>query len=282
MSGPTDSDASVYEVTASEPLPDGWLLAVRIPAPTRLCDGHFPGSPIVPGVTQLALVERALTAWRGTPTALAAIASLRLRQPVLPGDELEVRLRERAGGEVSFEVTRGGVLIANGVANGVATGMAAAMAPRPPDAGSPIASVASAFPPVEELLPHRGPMLFAGAVLAAAGGELVAQAAIPGDSPLAPGGVAPGFLALEAAAQTAGLHEAVGRADTAPGPRLGYLVAVRDAVLHLPSFPTGAPLRVTVRDAGGMGALASYEIEVALAADGRPVAQGRLSTYAVT
>lgn len=284
---PAPEGAAAFEVTASGPGADGgWTMAVRIPAGSSLCEGHFPGHAIVPGVTQLALVVRALGDWRGKAAGLGGIPSLRLRQPVLPGDELDVWVKEGDGEAVALEVRRGGVVVANGAVRAAEDGdvrdaplLASPRTQPPPPRGEGRGD--EGFPPVEALVPHRGAMLLVCAVLASDAASLTARAAVSPANPLVAAGLAPAWLALEAAAQAAALHEALARsAEPGPptGPRIGYLVSVRDAELGDP-FPAGAPLLVTVRGAGGAGGLATYEVEVGLETDGRQVARGRLATY---
>lgn len=175
-----------------------------------------------------------------------------------------------------FEVRRGGVVVANGSVTRGAPHLASPRTqPPPPRAGTE-------FPAVEQLVPHRGPMLLAREVLTADPDSLSARAVVPSSNALALSGLCPAWLGLEAAAQAAALHEALGRMAAASGapsaPRIGYLVAVRDALLAEP-FPAGTALIASVRAAGAAGGLASYEAAVSLEADGRPVARGRLSTY---
>jgi len=283
---PAPEGPAAYEVTASGPGAEGggWAMVVGFPVDTALCDGHFPGHAIVPGVAQLALVERALGEWRGKAAGLGGIPSLRLRQPVLPGDELDVWVKEGDREAVAFEVRRGGVVVANGAVRAAkdddvrdAPLLLRSQPPPPRREGRGD----SAFPPVEELVPHRGAMLLVRAVIACDPASLTARAAVSPVNPLVVSGLAPSWLALEAAAQAAALHEALARIAE-PGspsePRIGYLVSVRDAELGAP-FATGAPLLVAVRGAGGAGGLATYEVEVTLETDGRPVARGRLATY---
>lgn len=279
---PAPEGTGTYEVTASGPGAEGgWRLVVGIPAGSSLCEGHFPGHPIVPGVAQLALVERALRDWQGA-SGISGISSLRLRQPVLPGEELDVWVREGDGEAVVFEVRRGGVVVANGSVRDSRDLRDAPLLLRsqpPPPRGEGRGD--AAFPPVEELVPHRGAMLLVREVLAAGTESLTARAAVSPANSLIDAGRAPSWLALEAAAQAAALHEALARSSE-PGspsePRIGYLVSVRDAELGAP-FAAGTPLLVTVRGAGGAGGLATYEVEVGLETDGRPVARGRLATY---
>ena len=119
------SEGLGYEVLGSGPAGDthlaqvaheGWLLTVRIPATSPLFTGHFPGHPILPGVAQLALVTRALADWRGPGIALAGVRSLKLRQPLGPGDTLTIRLSpaENAENAVSFVIEKAGTAVSRG------------------------------------------------------------------------------------------------------------------------------------------------------------------------
>jgi len=133
-------------------------------------------------------------------------------------------------------------------------------------------------PPVESLIPHRDPALLVRVVAAASPGEIVCIAVISGEHPLAAAGRAPCLLGIEAAAQAAAALEALARPPEEPaGPRVGYLVGVREAAFLLPDLPAGWPLRVTVRAAGSAPPLAVYEATVEL--DGIPALAATLSTY---
>ena len=96
------------ELSASEPEEgDGSSASfrVRIPHGLKYLEGHFPGRPIVPGIAQLALIERAArTAWPdlGAPTGLRR---LKFQKELLPGDDLVVALG-RSGGDVRFVIRK--------------------------------------------------------------------------------------------------------------------------------------------------------------------------------
>jgi len=133
-------------------------------------------------------------------------------------------------------------------------------------------------PPIESLIPHRDPALLVRVIADLSPEEITCIAVIPGDHPLVERGGAPCFLGLEAAAQAAAALEAVSRpAPAASGPRIGYLVGVRDAELRLADLPAGWPLRVTVRPAGSAPPLAIYEAKVEI--DGEVAMTATLSTY---
>jgi 3-hydroxyacyl-[acyl-carrier-protein] dehydratase len=71
--------------------------------------GHFPGRPIVPGVVLLDRVVELIAAGK-RPVGLPAV---KFMQPVLPGDEVEVR-SSTEGRRISFSCAVGGVEVARG------------------------------------------------------------------------------------------------------------------------------------------------------------------------
>lgn len=90
---------------------DAWRGTVEVVDAT-LCEGHFPGMPIVPAVAMLVCVEAALDAWRGS--VVASYAALRFRTPVGPGDDLDLDLTRRADGTLAFALRRAGERVADG------------------------------------------------------------------------------------------------------------------------------------------------------------------------
>jgi predicted hotdog family 3-hydroxylacyl-ACP dehydratase len=140
-------------------------------------------------------------------------------------------------------------------------------------------------PAVEALLPHRDPMRLVRVIVETSAelDRIRCIAVIPADNPLATlagGNRAPAFLGLEAAAQAAAALEALSRREADPGPRLGYLVGVREATFHVPDLPVAAPLEVTVQAAGSAPPLAVYEIQVE--EDGAVLVTGTISTYVLS
>jgi predicted hotdog family 3-hydroxylacyl-ACP dehydratase len=250
---------------------DGHRFDVEIPAASSLFIGHFSGRPILPGIAHLALAQRALSEIMGREVSLSAVRSLRLRRPVVPGDLPELRIGPPGeDGVARFEVRCGGAVASQGVIE-VWNG------PMPADrSAGEIDLTATGFPPPESLLPHSPPALLLHAILEVAEDAVVAVAEVPPSHPLVAGGRFPAFLALEAAAQAAAALEALGR-HGASGPRIGYLVGIRDARFAVPSLPAGRPLRVTARLTGGAFPLSVYAVTLGKAGD--DVAAGTLSTF---
>lgn len=98
---------------------------------------------------------------------------------------------------------------------------------------------------LEDLLPHRGAMLLVGRVLEVDAGHAVTLSTVEASWPMAgPDGV-PALIAVELAAQTAGVCNGWERIQTR-GPdsdQLGWLVAVKRADFFTDRLPVGMPVR---------------------------------------
>jgi len=205
------------------------------------------------------------------------VRSLKLRRPVVPGDPAELRIGPPGeDGVARFEVRCEGAVASQG-------GVEIWTGPEPTDGSAgEMDPPAAGFPPPGSLLPHGPPALLLHAVSEVTEDGVVAVAEVPSNHPLVDEGRFPSFLALEAAAQGAGALEALGRRNRseASGPRIGYLVGIRDARFARPSLPAGRPLRVTARLAGGAFPLSVYAVSIAeIGKAGEEVAAGTLSTF---
>ena len=236
-----------------------------IPPDSPFFTGHFPGQPILPGIAHLALVAQALGG-----VSITEIPSLRLRSPVRPGDVLTLKVDgPTEEGSVRFEVRREGDVASSG---SLRVGPAGELhelpeVPEPPDP----------HPSVETLLPHAPPARLVRSVLEVSPEELIGVAEIPGASPFAVDGRAPAFVGLEAAAQGAAVLAALARRD-APGPRIGYLVAIRGARCAVATLPVDRPFRFVVRLTGSAPPLSIYQVSVE-GAGGAELLRGSISTY---
>jgi len=76
--------------------------------------GHFPGSPIVPGVMLLDSVLHAIAAASGIALETCEISSVKFLAPAGPGEALLIRQALAAGGAIHFEVVAGTRKIASG------------------------------------------------------------------------------------------------------------------------------------------------------------------------
>jgi predicted hotdog family 3-hydroxylacyl-ACP dehydratase len=198
---------------------------------------------------------------------------MRLRQLVLPGDQLELSTRMAEEKGLRFDLKRDGVLVANGEL-GFGSLRAASNAWTPPQAVP-----APSAPRVDELLPQRPPMRFVTGIIGETADGLVCEARIPAGCALVRQGVAPAFAALEAAAQTAAAWEAVRRAREGgrPAPRMGYLVGLRDVSLFARSVAADEALVASIRLEAAALPLTHYAVRVLHSAT--PILQGRIATY---
>jgi 3-hydroxymyristoyl/3-hydroxydecanoyl-(acyl carrier protein) dehydratase len=75
--------------------------------------GHFPGSPVVPGVVVLDNVMAQFDAWRGDGARVVGVRQVKFHAPLLPGERADVLL-ERDGVALTFRVSRAGQPVAQG------------------------------------------------------------------------------------------------------------------------------------------------------------------------
>lgn len=247
-------------------------VAIEVPADGPLFEGHFPGRPILPGIAELVLVARALAPSAGGAD-VSAIPFARFRALVLPADVLEVAAEPRGDGGVRFEVRRAEDLVANGAMTFGVPGLEdkgpTAVASRAPRGA----------PPLRDLIPHRPPMLFVERIVGVADDGATCLGRVPGACALVQGGLIPALVALEAAAQTAAVWEAL-RRSRASGPapaRIGYLVSLKDVVLYRRTIPADADLIASVRLVATAAPLATYAVDVAV--EGELALRGTIGTY---
>ncbi len=248
---------------------------IAIPLRAAYFEGHFPGRPILPGVVELLLVVQALADAAGRPMPLRGIRFARLRQLVLPGDELEADWRELPDGCVRVAITRHDKVVAN-----------AELVPGRPEPlapglrSSPVAHRdALQTPPLDALLPHRPPMRFVTSIAGETQGGLDCTACVPAACGLAHDGQVPLLAGVEAAAQSAAAWEALRRwrEGNPAAPRVGYLVALRDVVFFAEDLPAGDSFDTSVRLEDAAPPLTHYRFEVIQA--GTPLARGKIATF---
>jgi len=270
------------------PWHSGIRIPLVVPSSGPLYEGHFPGRPILPGVGLLDLALRALVAAGASP-ALREIGALRLRRLVAPGERLDLVVKgfDPDEGRVRFEVRRAAEVVANGILGlgGTLPGAGAAAPAGEPSADAARGTPASESrrvpgdPGLDDLLPHRPPMRFVEGIEAEPDGGIVGAVRIPEQSPFTERGSAPALVALEMAAQSAAVLEALRRFRAAEGggARVGYLVGARDVRFARARVPAGETLFAAVRLSGIALPLCTYAFDVARGS--AVVASGTLSTW---
>jgi 3-hydroxymyristoyl/3-hydroxydecanoyl-(acyl carrier protein) dehydratase len=84
-----------------------------VPADHPSLPGHFPGSPVVPGVVVLDLVLQAASEWQQRTVSVSGLKQVKFLAPLLPEERADVVL-EVVSGALSFRVARGERVIAQG------------------------------------------------------------------------------------------------------------------------------------------------------------------------
>ena len=76
--------------------------------------GHFPGTPILPGVVLLDIALQAIAAASGIALDTCEISSVKFLSPAKPGDELIIQHSLSASGTLRFDIVAGERKIASG------------------------------------------------------------------------------------------------------------------------------------------------------------------------
>lgn len=87
-----------------------WTVPVDHPA----FAGHFPGTPILPGVMLLDTVLHAIAAATGIALDICEISLVKFLSPARPGDALVIQHTRSASGAIRFDVVAGMRKIASG------------------------------------------------------------------------------------------------------------------------------------------------------------------------
>ncbi|HEX5656828.1 MAG TPA: hypothetical protein VFX59_06520 [Polyangiales bacterium] len=132
------------------------------------------------------------------------------------------------------------------------------------------------FPPIEQLLPHRPPMLWIDAVTWHHGDSIRCALQIRDQVFVVNGEVDP-VVSIEWMAQTVGALVGLYDHSQEQVPRPGYLIAVPEAEFMVDRFVVGDQLDLHARRTWGDSTLASFEARVER--DGKVAARAQLSVY---
>jgi 3-hydroxymyristoyl/3-hydroxydecanoyl-(acyl carrier protein) dehydratase len=87
-----------------------WIVPLDHPA----FAGHFPGTPILPGVVLLDVALQIIADTRGIALDLCEISSAKFLSPANPGDELVIQHSLSSSGAIHFDIVAGMRKIASG------------------------------------------------------------------------------------------------------------------------------------------------------------------------
>lgn len=135
------------------------------------------------------------------------------------------------------------------------------------------------FPPVEDLLPHAGPMVLLSRVLAHDAEATLCAARVDAANLFADEhGRLGGWLSIEYMAQAVAVHAGLTLRDHGDAPRLGLLLGARRVRVHAPFLSAGQALRVGARRVWGRRAgFVAFDCVLDEAHTGQRLAEGRLS-----
>ncbi len=85
-----------------------------VPADHPAFAGHFPGTPILPGVVLLDMALHVISIAPGFAPDACEIGAVKFLSPAGPGDRLEIRHSRAAGGAIRFDIVAGTRTIASG------------------------------------------------------------------------------------------------------------------------------------------------------------------------
>ena len=133
------------------------------------------------------------------------------------------------------------------------------------------------YPPLEQVLPHRAPMILLDRIEDSAEGMAVCSVTLRSDSPFVEQGSVPAVVATEYMAQCVAVYAGLKARRRGEGVRVGYLIGARSIEMAVDAFHVGDRLLVTARHVWGDDALGKFECRVA--AEGRRVARATLSVF---
>jgi predicted hotdog family 3-hydroxylacyl-ACP dehydratase len=120
-----------------------------------------------------------------------------------------------------------------------------------------------AFPPLEQFMPHRAPMLLIDALVAHDGDDAVCEKTFTDRDPFVQNGVVSSFIALELFAQAAAAHFGYEGLSSGGKATSGALLGARKIDLSCDTFPVGEKLTIKVKRAMSLPPMAQFECVLA-------------------
>jgi len=138
--------------------------------------------------------------------------------------------------------------------------------------------VSAPFPPIDELLPHAGPMRLLEAVVAH-DAECTRCLVEPSRSELFrnAAGRIPAWVGIEYMAQCIAAHGGLLARARGEAPRPGLLLGSRRLVFHHDAFLPGRTLEVSARHVAGHSEMLAFECAVLHPGEEVPLVEGRLN-----
>jgi predicted hotdog family 3-hydroxylacyl-ACP dehydratase len=114
------------------------------------------------------------------------------------------------------------------------------------------------YPALADLVPHAPPMVLLDSLDSVDAESAVCLARVRAGGPFVVARAMPAMVGIELVAQAVAAHVGFACVSRGEPVRAGYLIGVREARMHVPSFFVDDELRVEVRRTFGSESLASY------------------------
>jgi predicted hotdog family 3-hydroxylacyl-ACP dehydratase len=119
-----------------------------------------------------------------------------------------------------------------------------------------------AFPPIDQLVPHKAPMLLLDRVVAYSGDLVTCEVEIRPDSMFMSEGGVPAVVGVEYMAQCVAAYAGLTAHAKGEGARIGFLLGSRDVRIDADVFAVGDRLAIDARRTWGENDLGSFACEV--------------------
>jgi predicted hotdog family 3-hydroxylacyl-ACP dehydratase len=140
--------------------------------------------------------------------------------------------------------------------------------------------LATALPPMRELVPHAGPMVLLDRVVETVGETLCAEVAIGPESLFCGSGGVPSWVGMEYMAQAIAAHAGYLALQRGEAVRVGFLLGSRRYEAHVPVFGIGSCLQVHVQcELRGENGLGAFACRISDSKDGAVLAQATITVF---
>jgi len=100
--------SNLYTITALDHAPGQITSTLQIDAAHPVFEGHFPGSPVLPGVVQLEMVKAVLSKALGRTFALTEMSTCKFLEVLNPAETRELTIHLRYKGDELLDVSASG------------------------------------------------------------------------------------------------------------------------------------------------------------------------------
>jgi 3-hydroxyacyl-[acyl-carrier-protein] dehydratase len=100
--------SNLYTITALDQAPNQITCTLQIDAAHPVFEGHFPGSPVLPGVVQLEMVKAVMSKAFGKTFALKEMSTCKFLEVLNPAETPELTIHIQYKGDGMLDVSASG------------------------------------------------------------------------------------------------------------------------------------------------------------------------------